>query len=126
MRFFLDEGVTVSAGHALQAAGHDVIFFNDSGLVKSSDDPIVCIAANANDAILVAADRDMRTLAAGHGIKPARFRSLSLLHLLCREANSAPRISTAMSLIEHEWDRGEGRERRLHVVVGDEVIRTYR
>jgi predicted nuclease of predicted toxin-antitoxin system len=126
MRFFLDEGVTVSAGRALQAAGHEVIFFNDSGLAKAADDPVVCIAAEASDAVLVFTDRDMRTLAKGHGVTPARFRALSLLHLKCREANTPARITAAMSLIEHEWQKGEGRERRFHVVIGDEVIRTHR
>jgi predicted nuclease of predicted toxin-antitoxin system len=126
MRFFLDEGVTVSAGRVLEAAGHEVIFFDRSGLLKGSDDPIVCIAAEANDAILVAHDNDMKTLARGHGITPPRFRTLNLLQLLCREATSPARISEAMSLIEHEWIKGEGRERRLHVVIGDTMIRTYR
>ena len=126
MRFFLDEGVTVSAGHALQAAGHEVIFFNDSGVAKGADDPVVCITAEANDAVLVFSDRDMRTLARGHGVTPARFRTLNLLQLQCRESNTPARIAAAMSLIEHEWERGEGRERRFHVVIGDEVIRTHR
>ena len=103
MKFLLDEGVTVSAGHALEAAGHEVIFFDQSGLSKSSADTLVCIAAAANDAILVAHDNDMKTLARGHGITPARFRTLNLLQLLCREANSPARLAIAMSLVEHEW-----------------------
>jgi predicted nuclease of predicted toxin-antitoxin system len=126
MRFFLDEGVTVSAGHALAGAGHDVIFFNDSGLLKGSEDPLVCIAAEANEAVLVFTDRDMRTLAKGHGMARARFRTLSLLQLQCREAATPLRLTAAMSLIEHEWLKGDGRERRLHVVIGDEVMRTHR
>lgn len=36
------------------------------------------------------------------------------------------RIAEAMSLMEHEWARGEGRERRLHVVISDTMSRTYR
>jgi predicted nuclease of predicted toxin-antitoxin system len=126
MKFFLDEGVTVSAGRALEAAGHEVIYFGDSGLAKGTADPVVCLAAQANDAILVANDNDMRTLARGHGITPARFKTLNLLQLKCRESNSATRISEAMSLIEHEWEKGKGRERRFHVVIGDAVIRTHR
>jgi predicted nuclease of predicted toxin-antitoxin system len=77
MKFLLDEGVTVSAGKVLQDAGHEVIFFNASGLAKSSSDPLVCITALASDAILVAQDGDMKTLARGHGITPARFKSLT-------------------------------------------------
>ena len=126
MKFLLDEGVTVSAGQALEAAGHEVISFNSSGIAKGSSDTIVCIVAEANDAILVVHDNDMRTLARGHGITPGRFKTLNLLHLLCRESNSASRLSVAMSLIEHEWIKGEGQERRLHVVIGDMMIRTYR
>jgi len=126
MRFFLDEGVTVSAGRALQATGHEVIFFNSSGLAKATDDPAVCAAAEANDAVLVFTDRDMRTIAKGHGVTPARFRALSLLQLRCREAKTPARIKDAMSLIEHEWEKGEGRERRFHVVISNEVIRTHR
>ncbi len=126
MKFFLDEGVTLSAGRALEAAGHEVINFGGSGLAKGTADSVVCLAAEANDAILVANDNDMRTLARGHGITPARFKRLSLLQLNCRESHSEARIREAMSLIEHEWEKGEGRERRLHVVIGDAVIRTYR
>lgn len=126
MKFLLDEGVPVSVGRALEAAGHEVIFFNDSGLAKGSADPVVCVAAEANDAILVAQDNDMKGLARGHGITPARFRTLSLLKMGCRELIGPARIKEAMSLIEHEWQCGEGRERRLYVVIGDNVIRTYR
>jgi predicted nuclease of predicted toxin-antitoxin system len=126
MKFLLDEGVTVSAGRVLQDAGHEVIFFDNSGLAKSSSDPLVCITALANDAILVAQDGDMKTLAGGHGITRARFRTLSLLKLKCRESESPRRLTEAMSLIEHEWAVGEGRERRFFVEIGDAVIRTYR
>lgn len=126
MRFLLDEGVPISTGKVLQAAGHEVIFFPESGLAKGSTDPVVCVAANANDAVLVAHDNDMKTLAIGHGITAAKFATLSLLRLNCRESVSAARVKVAMSLIEHEWAQGEGRERRLFVVIGDEVMRTHR
>jgi predicted nuclease of predicted toxin-antitoxin system len=126
MKFLLDEGVTVSAGHALRAGGHDVTYFNESGLAKGSSDQLVCTVAEASEAVLVAHDGDMRTLARGHGITPARFRRLSLLKLDCHESKSAARIATALSLIEHEWEKGSGAERRLFVVLGTDVIRTYR
>ena len=126
MRFLLDEGVPVSVGQVLRAAGHEVIFFADSGLAKSSADPVVCATAAANDAVLVSHDNDMKSLARGHGITPARFKSLSLLKLSCREARSATRVQAAMSLIEHEWQVGAGQERRLYVEISDTVIRTHR
>lgn len=126
LKFFLDEGVPVMTGQALEAAGHEVIYFNQSSIAKGAEDPIVCIAAGANDAILVAHDGDMKVLARGHGITSARFKTLSLLELTCREADGPRRIAEAMSLIEHEWVAGAGRERRLFIVIGPEVIRTHR
>lgn len=126
LRFFLDEGVPVMTGEALEAVGHEVIYFDQSAIGKGSADTVVCISAEANDAILVAHDGDMKTLARGHGVMPARFRSLNLLKLACRESNGPRRVTEAMSLIEHEWRVGEGRERRLFVVVSESVIRTHR
>lgn len=113
-------------GKALEAAGHEVIYFGQSGIIKGSADTLVCISAAANDAILVAQDGDMKTLARGHGITPARFKSLSLLKLSCREADGPRRVTEAMTLIEHEWRVGAGRERRLFVEVSDGVIRSNR
>lgn len=126
LKFFLDEGVPVMTGKALEAAGHEVIYFGQSGIAKGSVDPMVCVSAEANEAILVAHDADMKTLARGHGVSAARFKSLSLLKLACRESQGPARIAEAMSLIEHEWEKGKGRERRLFVVIGDSVIRTHR
>ncbi|MDF1747585.1 MAG: DUF5615 family PIN-like protein [Alphaproteobacteria bacterium] len=126
MRFFLDEGVPVMTGDALVEAGHEVIFFNQSGVAKGSADPVVCISAAANNAILVAHDRDMKTLAKGHGVTPARFKKLNLLSLTCRESAGPSRINDALSLIEHEWKESIKRGQRLHIVIGDSVIRTHR
>jgi predicted nuclease of predicted toxin-antitoxin system len=126
LRFLLDEGVTLAAGKALEEAGHEVIFFQNSGLAKGSADTIVCITAEKNDAVLVSHDRDMKTLVAGHGVTPARYKALSLIQLKCRESEDADRIRAAISLVEHEWKQGEGRERRLHVVIDSTIIRTHR
>jgi predicted nuclease of predicted toxin-antitoxin system len=126
LRFFLDEDVPVSTGKALERAGHDVIYFDSSGVGKSSADPVVCLAADINKAILVAHDGDMKTLAKGHGVTPARFKALNILKLSCRESVGPRRVAEAMSLIVHEWRKGNGRERRLFVVLGDQVIRTHR
>lgn len=126
LKFFLDEGVPVSVGKALEDGGHEVIYFNNSGVAKGSADTMVCVVADANDAILVAHDKDMKVLAKGHGITAARFRSLSLLQLACRESVGAVRVCQALSLIEHEWAIGEGRERQLHICIGDSMIRSHR
>jgi len=126
LRFFLDEGVPLMTGQALQLMGHEVIYFGESGLAKGSADTMVCAIAEVNEAILVAHDNDMKTLARGHGVTPARFKSLNLLSLTCRESEGPRRIAEAMSLIEHEWAVGKGKERRLFVVLGDNTIRTNR
>lgn len=127
MRFLLDEGVPVSVGRVLQSAGHEVVFFNESGLSKGTPDPVVCAAAEASDAILVACDNDMKQLARGHGITKARFKSLGLLKLDCPEPLASARIEAALSLIEHEWGKvGVNGCVRLQVTIGGHVIRTHR
>ena len=98
LRFFLDEGVPVMTGEALEAAGHQVIYFKESGVAKGSSDQIVCVVAEMNDAILVAHDGDMKTLAKGHGITPARFKTLNLLRVCPRihERRANRRVSSMM------------------------------
>ena len=126
LRFLLDEGVPTSVGEVLEAAGHQVIYFNASGIVKSSSDEIVCLTAKLNSAILIAADNDMKGLVRGHGVTKAQFSTLSLLKLDCASPESASRVASAISLVEHEWRKGRGQPRRLYVTIGDTVIRTYR
>lgn len=127
MRFLLDEGVPVSVGKVLAEAGHEVIFFNDSGLAAGSADPVVCTAAEASDAVLVAADGDMKQLAKGHGIKPARFKKLCLLKLECRKPDAAERTARAISLIELEWTIAQLEEAdRFFVVIGKGTLKTHR
>ena len=126
LKFLLDEGVPVSAGRALEDAGHTVIPFHKA-LLKGSADPVVCAAAEANDAILVAHDGDMKRLAQRQGVSLSRFRKLSLLKLSCRESQAAHRIVAAMSLIEHEWSRSDKiKDRRIFIDVATDVIRVYR
>ena len=126
MKFLLDEGVPVSVGKVLRNAGHEVIFFNESGLATGSADPVVCTAAETNDAVLVAADGDMKQLARGHGIKPARFKKLCLLKLECRKPDAARRTQQALTLIEHEWRIVQETSGRFFVVIGKSSIRTHR
>lgn len=127
MKFLLDEGVPVSVGSVLESAGHEVILFDNSGLAKGTPDPVVCAAAESHDAVLVAADHDMKRLAKGHGITKARFKTLGLVRFECRKPNCAPRLEAALSLIEHECDKvSEGSCDRLFVVIAEATIRTYR
>jgi predicted nuclease of predicted toxin-antitoxin system len=127
MKFLLDEGVPVSVGSVLKGAGHDVIFFNNSGLAKGTPDPVVCAAAESHDAVLVAADHDMKRLAKGHGITKARFKSMGLVRFECRKPDCSTRIDAALSLVEHEWEKVTGGHcARLFVVIGEATIRTHR
>ena len=126
LRFLLDEGVPLSVGRALEEHGHEVIYLWEA-TPRGSDDPVVCAAALANDAILVALDGDMKTIARGHGISSRRFARLSLIKLSCSEPSAMARISGAMSLIESEWRFSEGKAaRRLFVEIGRGFIKTNR
>ncbi len=127
MKFLLDEGVPVSVGSVLENAGHEVILFDNSGLAKGTPDPVVCAAAESSDAVLVAADHDMKRLAKGHGITKARFKTLGLIRFECRKPDCTARIGAALSLIEHEWVKvADGLCERLFVVIGESTIRTHR
>ena len=126
LRLFLDEGVPDSVGHAFMEAGHQVGFLNRT-LARGSSDHLVCAIADLNDAILVALDGDMKRIAQSYGIGGGRFLKLGLIKLSCRESLAAQRIISAMSLIEHEWERGQGNEgRRIFVEISESVIRTFR
>jgi predicted nuclease of predicted toxin-antitoxin system len=126
LRFFLDEGVPLSVGRALVNAGHQCIYLSES-VAPGSPDQIVCAAAEANDAILVALDGDMKQIARQHGVSNKRFKTLSLLKLSCKEPQAASRVEQALTLIEHEWNFStEKRARRLFVEIGDNFIRTTR
>ncbi|WP_022728538.1 DUF5615 family PIN-like protein [Fodinicurvata sediminis] len=126
LRFFLDEGVPDSVGKALAQAGHTVIYLRDA-IATGSPDQLVCAVAEANEAILVAHDGDMRQLAKRHGVSAKRYKRLSLIKLSCRETQSAKRIEGALSLIEHEWHHSRGaKDRRIFIEIGKESISTKR
>ena len=107
--------------------GHELIPF-ESVVARGSRDELVCIAAEANDAILVAFDNDMKQMARRHGVTPARFKRLHLLKFECDEPMAANRLEEAMSLLEHEWKTLGLRQatRRLFLVIGKQVLRTHR
>lgn len=126
LRFLLDEGVPRSVGRYLEGRGHEVIYF-DVALMPGSPDVVVAKTAEVNDAILIALDGDMKTLAKRAGIGRERFKRLSLLKLSCRETAAAQRVEQAISLIENEWTISAAKKaRRLFVEIGDAFIKTQR
>lgn len=126
LKVFLDEGVPNSVGACFARAGHTVIYLRDA-IATGSPDQLVCAVAEANDAILLALDGDMRQLAQRHGVGRLRFRRLSLIKLSCRETRATARIEDAMSLIEHEWAVSAAQsDRRIFIEIGDSFIRTHR
>lgn len=122
LRFFLDEGVARSVGIALERAGHEVIYLHEAIATGSIDD-LVASAALANNAILVAHDKDMKTSARRNKVSHERYKKLSLLQLRCRETQAAARVVQALSLIETEWAWAEEKAaRRLFIEIGDSRI----
>lgn len=109
-----------------EAHGHEVLPFADV-LQRGSPDIVVCRAAEANDAVLIAFDRDMKAIARRLGISGERFRRLSLIHFQCAEPQAANRLTEAMSFVEHEWDWCQGKSaRRIHISIGSQVLRSFR
>lgn len=106
--------------------GHIVIYLRDA-IEPGSPDTLVCATAEANDAILVACDGDMRELAKLHGVGRMRFKKLHLIKLTTEAPRYDGRIKQAMSLIEHEWGicskKGAS---RLFIEIQTDVIRTVR
>ncbi len=128
LKVALDEGVPNDVGRVFQECGHKVIYLNKNDeLPRGSKDQLVCAYAQINDAILIATDGDMKTLAMGHGFTKSNYRQLSLIKLSCFEPNAADRVKSAMSLIEHEWHVSpQTDKRRIFIEILDSVIRTTR
>jgi predicted nuclease of predicted toxin-antitoxin system len=126
LRVFTDEGVPDSVGDCFASCGHHVIRLREA-VATGSPDPLVCAAAEANDAILVALDGDMRALAQRRGIGQRWFRTLSLIKISCKITRANDRVKAAMSLIENEWlYSADQADRRLFMEIGSDVIRTFR
>lgn len=126
LKFFLDEGVPDSVGVVCADFGHEVIYLRDS-IPTGSPDDLVCVAAEKNEAILVACDGDFKQLARKFGVGGGRFKKLSLVKLSVKSPLAAKRIAQAMSLIEHEWDISESKAaRRIFIEIRKDVIRTWR
>jgi hypothetical protein len=88
---------------------------------------VVCAASLANDAILVACDNDMRTVAKKYGYSNERFKRLSIIKLSCPEPMAAKRLAFVMTLIEHEWLVSEEKvARRMFIEIGTQSIKIWR
>lgn len=115
-----------SVGNVLAAAGHEVIFHRDA-LADGTKDPVVCQTALANEAILVAVDKDMKQLTKRFGVTDERFKNLSMVFCGCSIPMSSARISQALSLIQHEWGYSKQKVgRRLLVEISNHQITTQR
>lgn len=125
-RVLLDEGVPTSVGEVLEVAGHEVIPFEDA-VKRGARDELVCAAAEANNAVLVAFDNDMKQAARRHGVTGGRFKKLSLVKFTCPEPMAAKRLREALSFIEHEWSMSETKaSRRMFVEIGKHYLRSNR
>lgn len=96
LRFFLDAGVARSVGKEFEAAGHTVIYGTEA-LPEKTPDPMVCAAAKANNCILVAHDKDMKSMS-----QQDRFANLDFLMLYCNEVLASKRVKHLMPTIIHE------------------------
>jgi predicted nuclease of predicted toxin-antitoxin system len=122
----LDEGVPVNVGQTFELNGHEIISFDDI-VKRGSEDALVIIAAEANEAILVACDGDMKHIAKRRRFSNERFRYLNLIKLSCPEPMAHKRVAFAMSFIEHEWNVSAVKvARRLFVEIGTQFLRTNR
>lgn len=125
-KFFLDEGVPQSVGHALIENGHEVIFFREAA-IPGSPDPIVAEVALQNLAILVAIDSDMKTIARKRGVSNNNYRRLSLLKLSCKETKAASRVIECLPFIELQLKvSNPSSKRQFFVEIGQDVLKIYK
>ena len=126
LRVLLDEGVPAEVGQVFGRHSHEVIPFEDV-LTPSSPDELVCAAAEANNALLVAYDNDMKQYVRRQGKGPDRFKRLHLLKFNCPEPMAAEWLEEAMSMIENEWAVAHQKAaRRVYVEISRHDIRTFR
>ena len=74
--------------------------------MDQADDRVVCAAAIANGAILIAIDRDFNQLAKRYGATPKgdQFDKLNVIRICCNEVLASKRLEQALPLIEMEWE----------------------
>ena len=124
----MDASAPDSVGEVFKRRGHTVILHRQV-LVEATPDEMVCAAALANQAILVALDNDMTRMVKRYGHSPdnTRFARLHLIRIGCNGILGAQRTEQAMSLIEHEWAFcKEKSARRMWIDIGPHFIRSHR
>lgn len=124
----LDAGVPVSIGDKFSNAGWEVIHYNQVLAEKVTDD-VVCRAAIANNAALVAIDKDMKQIARRYNKKKQKdqFAKLDLIMFGGSNVKAVKRSEQAISLIEHEWEYANAKPaRRLWIEITEHYIRTER
>ena len=127
IRFFIDHCVPDSVGSALRDAGHEVILLRER-IAPDSPDPLVAAVSEMSGAVLISLDSDFRRLAprVPKGERQ-RFRRLSRIGLRCKAPRCARRLTSALSLIEHEWTLAQASaDKRMIMDIGETYIRTIR
>ena len=126
LKFFIDQCVPDSVGRMLKEAGYTVELLSEK-LATDSPDQLVATYSELAGTVLISLDRDFRSLAPRVGIGQQRFRRLSRIGIRCDEPMAARRIESALSLIEHEWERAQqNSDKRMIIEVGPTYIRTIR
>lgn len=96
-------------------------------IATGSPDDLVCVAAEENEAILVACDGDMKQMVKKFGVGDGRFKKLSLVKISCKSPQAATRMKSALSLIQHEWTLSSNTSvRRIYIEIKSATISTKR
>ena len=100
MHFLLDQNVARAVSDMLVAEGHTCEFSRHL-IPADAPDPMVAIAAEEAEAILVSHDTDFNSIAprVAHGHK-TRFKKLSRVALQCSEAEAAGRLRDHLAILE--------------------------
>ena len=125
MHFLLDQNVAKAVADVLVELGH-TCEFSRALLPPNADDPVVAIAAEQLNAILVSHDADFNTIAPRviEGQK-RRFSKLSRIALQCREAEAAGRIRELMPAIELFVQLAANKpDKRVIIYIQTNTIRT--
>ena len=128
LRILFDESVPQLVAIPFENHGHEVLRHRDV-LQSGVKDDVVCAAAIANHAVLIAIDRDMKQCVKrfGNPDKNGKYAKLNLIFVNCNEVLASKRVEHAMSFIEHEWQVSVlKKSRTLWLDIGPHYLRSYR
>ncbi len=121
LRLFLDANVAMAVGKAFENAGHFVIHATEA-LPEASPDTMVCQTAKANDCIVVAHDKDMKSMS-----QKDRFSDLDFILLYCNEVMASKRVTHLMPTIHHEAKQCRLKKaRRMFFEIHNHAFRGHR